>query len=57
MDTFTSLLAGITVFSVLGYLAQAYDKEVPDILGSGGTGIAFISYPAAIAEFPVAQVC
>jgi SNF family Na+-dependent transporter len=56
MDTITSLIAGITVFSVLGYLSEITGKEVPDIVGSGGTGIAFISYPTAIAEFPVPQV-
>lgn len=56
MDTLTSLIAGITVFSVLGYLSEITGKEVADIVGSGGTGIAFISYPAAIAEFPVSQV-
>jgi len=56
MDTFTSLIAGITVFSVLGYLSKQTGLPVTEILGSGGTGIAFISYPTAIANFPVPQL-
>jgi len=58
MDTLTSFIAGITVFSVLGYLSVQTDPPlaIGDVLGSGGTAIAFISYPTAIAQFPVPQV-
>lgn len=50
MDTFTSLLAGFTIFSILGNLA--YEKNVPisEVVG-GGSGLAFISYPETIAKF------
>ena len=50
MDTFTSFLAGITIFSVLGNLAFETGKNVADVAG-GGPGLAFISYPDAIAKF------
>ena len=31
-DTFTSLLAGFTIFSILGYLANELGVEVKDVL-------------------------
>ncbi|XP_046408711.1 sodium-dependent nutrient amino acid transporter 1-like [Ischnura elegans] len=51
MDTFTSLLAGFTIFSILGNLA--YESGATDIsqVVKGGAGLAFISYPDAIAKF------
>ena len=57
MDTFTSFLAGITIFSILGNLAHESGKNVSDVV-SAGTGLAFVSYPDAIAKFQyVPQVC
>ncbi|XP_046382723.1 sodium-dependent nutrient amino acid transporter 1-like [Ischnura elegans] len=51
LDTCTSLLAGFTIFSILGNLA--YESGMKDIASvvQGGTGLAFISYPDAIAKF------
>ncbi|XP_071443897.1 sodium-dependent nutrient amino acid transporter 1-like [Hetaerina americana] len=51
LDTFTSLLAGFTIFSILGNLA--FELGVEDIRSvvQGGTGLAFVSYPDAIAKF------
>ena len=51
MDTFTSMLAGITVFSILGNLALESGKSVSDV-ATGGAGLAFVSYPEAIGKFP-----
>ncbi|CAL8120169.1 unnamed protein product [Orchesella dallaii] len=50
MDTFTSFLAGLTVFSILGNLAYQLDKEVSDVVDSG-PGLVFVSYPDAISKF------
>uniref|UniRef100_A0A2A4JNI2 Transporter n=1 Tax=Heliothis virescens TaxID=7102 RepID=A0A2A4JNI2_HELVI len=50
LDTFTSLLSGITIFGILGNLAFELQKEVKDVVGSAGTGLAFISYPDAISK-------
>ncbi|XP_026750237.2 sodium-dependent nutrient amino acid transporter 1-like [Galleria mellonella] len=50
LDTFTSLLSGITIFGILGNLAHELGQEVSEVIGSGGTGLAFISYPDAIAK-------
>lgn len=53
LDTFTSLISGITIFGVLGNLAHElnYD-DISQVIGTGGTGLAFISYPDAIAKSP-----
>jgi solute carrier family 6 (neurotransmitter transporter, glycine) member 5/9 len=51
LDTLTSLLAGVTIFSILGNLAYNLDiKDIGDVV-SGGASLAFISYPDAIAKF------
>jgi len=50
MDTFTSLLAGVTIFSILGNLAHERGVTVDQVAGAG-SGLAFISYPDAIAKF------
>ncbi|XP_030371971.1 sodium-dependent nutrient amino acid transporter 1 [Scaptodrosophila lebanonensis] len=51
LDTFTSLLSGIIIFGILGNLA--YENNTTDIgsVVNGGPGLAFISYPDAIAKF------
>ncbi|XP_046989692.1 sodium-dependent nutrient amino acid transporter 1-like [Schistocerca americana] len=51
LDTCTSILAGCTIFSILGNLA--YEMGIDDISAvvNSGTGLAFISYPDAIAKF------
>ncbi|XP_059047183.1 sodium-dependent nutrient amino acid transporter 1-like [Achroia grisella] len=50
LDTFTSLLSGITIFGILGNLAHELGVGVGEVLGTGGTGLAFVSYPDAIAK-------
>ncbi|GFG40221.1 hypothetical protein Cfor_09809, partial [Coptotermes formosanus] len=51
LDMFTSLLAGCTIFCILGNLI--YEMGVDDIRSvvKGGPGLAFVSYPDAIAKF------
>lgn len=48
MDTFTSLLAGITIFAILGNLAHVLGVEDIQDVVKDGSGLAFISYPEAI---------
>ncbi len=45
------LLAGIGVFSALGFMAQASGVEVSEVATSG-LGLAFIAFPAIISEAP-----
>ena len=49
-DTFTSLLAGVITFSILGHLAHELGQPVKDVVKSGA-GLAFISYPEVISKF------
>lgn len=51
-DTLTSFLAGFVIFSILGNLAQELGVEVKDVVDSG-PGLAFVSYPSALAKFDV----
>lgn len=54
LDMLTSLIAGITIFGILGNLA--YNLRISDIqeVVRGGAGLAFVSYPDAIAKFQAA---
>jgi len=49
----TSFLAGLAVFSVLGYMAYIHGTKVEDV--AGGPGLVFVTYPMALAEMPMAQ--
>ncbi|MDX8365945.1 sodium-dependent transporter [Cytobacillus sp. IB215665] len=45
------LLAGIGVFSALGFMAASQGSSVSDVV-AGGVGLAFVVFPAIINEFP-----
>jgi len=51
LDTFTSLLAGCTIFSILGNLIYEMGEDDIRSVVRGGPGLAFVSYPDAIAKF------
>ena len=51
LDTFTSLMAGFTIFGILGNLAHELGTDDIGNVVRGGSGLAFISYPDAIAKF------
>ncbi|XP_046821553.1 sodium-dependent nutrient amino acid transporter 1-like isoform X1 [Vespa crabro] len=53
LDTFTSLMAGFTIFGILGNLAYELGTDDISNVVRGGTGLAFVSYPDAIAKFTV----
>lgn len=58
LDTFTSFLAGVTIFGILGNLSLNLNADNIGEVVRSGTGLAFISYPDAIAKFEfVPQVC
>lgn len=50
MDTATSFLGGVTIFAILGNLAHESGKNVTEVV-TVSTGLAFVSYPDAIAKF------
>lgn len=51
LDTFTSLLAGFTIFGILGHLAHVTGTTDIGQVVKGGAGLAFVSYPEAISKF------
>ncbi|XP_071870576.1 sodium-dependent nutrient amino acid transporter 1 [Bombus fervidus] len=53
LDTFTSLIAGCTIFGILGNLAHEMGTTDISKVVRGGTGLAFISYPEALSQFQV----
>lgn len=53
LDTFTSLIAGCTIFGILGNLAHELGTTDISKVVRGGTGLAFVSYPDALSRFNI----
>ena len=53
LDLCTSLIAGTTIFGILGNLAHEIGSDDIATVVRSGTGLAFISYPEALAKFTV----
>ena len=49
------ILAGIGVFSALGFMAQANGVQIADVVASG-IGLAFVAFPAIISEAPMGSL-
>jgi solute carrier family 6 amino acid transporter-like protein 5/7/9/14 len=52
LDFFTSLIASVVIFSVLGFLSNELGIPV-DKVAAGGQGLAFVAYPTALAKLPL----
>lgn len=53
LDLCTSMMAGATIFGILGNLAYEIGSDDIGTVVRAGTGLAFISYPEALAKFTV----
>ncbi len=50
-----SIMAGIMIFSILGYMANEQGVAITEVV-SGGVGLAFVTLPAAINLLPAPQI-
>ncbi|KAG8231001.1 hypothetical protein J437_LFUL010017 [Ladona fulva] len=55
VNCFTSVLAGFSIFAILGFLANRMGVSVPDVVNSG-PGLAFVAYPEAVLHMPLPQL-
>ena len=55
LNSFTSVIAGFAIFSILGYIAGNQGKDVEDVV-TDGPGLVFIVYPEALVTMPVSQL-
>ncbi|XP_017286236.1 sodium- and chloride-dependent betaine transporter isoform X2 [Kryptolebias marmoratus] len=55
LNSLTSLFAGFAVFSVLGFMSYELGVDIATVADSG-PGLAFITYPRAIAMMPLPQI-
>ncbi|CAD5124741.1 DgyrCDS13010 [Dimorphilus gyrociliatus] len=52
---FTSLYAGLAVFSIIGFMAEESDSKVEEVI-KNGPELAFIVYPRALSLMPIPQL-
>ena len=55
-DAGIAFLAGLAIFSTVGYMAAQQGAAVADVAGSGGIGLAFMVFPKVINLLPGAVV-
>ena len=55
LDTVTSIISGVVIFSVLGALSHEMGIPISHVAKSG-PGLAFVAYPEALSRLPVPQL-
>jgi neurotransmitter:Na+ symporter, NSS family len=54
-NSFTSIIAGFTVFSVLGHMAHVTPGKTVEDVVQAGPGLAFVAFPAALELMPASS--
>ena len=49
MNSATSIFAGLTVFSYLGFMSEQLQVDIEGV-ASQGPGLAFVAYPEALSQ-------
>jgi len=52
VNTMTCLLAGVLVFSILGYMAHVQETTIENVVNSG-PGLVFLTYPDLVLKLPL----
>lgn len=55
MDSITSSLAGLVIFSVLGFMSHSLNIDIDKVVSSG-PGLAFTVYPEGISQMPISPL-
>ncbi|GBM53992.1 Sodium- and chloride-dependent glycine transporter 2 [Araneus ventricosus] len=55
IDFITSIMAGVVIFTVLGHMSTEMGLDISKV-AKGGQGLAFVTYPEALARLPVPQL-
>ncbi|KAG1660676.1 Sodium- and chloride-dependent glycine transporter 2 [Nymphon striatum] len=55
VDFIVNIIAGLSVFSVLGFMAKILGKDINDV-ASKGSGLAFITYAQALSRMPISPL-